>query len=79
MSQLTTYAITQFKAFVVFAAPVLKAAFIHAAKVFAYIVLSAAITAAYAYVSAQSFDPTIFAAVNVFLAAARKAIEPLQN
>lgn len=63
------------KSFTVFAAPVLKAAFIHAAKVTAYIVLSAALAAAYAYVQQQQFDPTTFAAINVFLAAARKAIE----
>lgn len=71
--------ITQFKAFVVMAAPALKDAFIHAAKVAAYIVLSAAIAEAYAFISNQSFDPAVFAAANVILAAARKAIESLNS
>ena len=67
------------KAFVVAAAPTLKAAFIHAAKVAAYIVLSAALTAVYAYFEKKPLDPAVFLIVNTALAAARKAIESLNE
>lgn len=73
------FVIAQFKALATDAAPALKAAFIHAAKVFAYIVLSAAIAAAYAFTVKQNFDPVVFSAINIGLAAARKAIETLNG
>lgn len=63
------------KAFAADASPALKAAFLKAAKVGAYLVLSAAIAAAYAFTEKQTFDPTVFAAVNIFLASAKKAVE----
>lgn len=63
------------KAFVLDAAPALKAAFIKAFKVTAYIVLSAAIAAAYAFVAKQPFDPYLVTFLNIALAAAKKAVD----
>ncbi len=61
--------------FITDAAPALKAAFVKAFKVSAYIVLSAAIAAAYAYLAKEPISPVVFAAANVFLSAAKKAVD----
>jgi len=62
-------------AFIVDAAPALKAAFVKAFKVSAYIILSSAIAAAYAYVAKTPFDPYLVTFLNIALAAAKKAID----
>ena len=76
---MTDALVTHFRNFVISAAPALRAAFVKAAKVGAYIVLSAAIAAAYAYIDGKTFDPWVFAAVNTFLASAKRAIDALNQ